>query len=124
MARFAKLFALVSVGATVVFADPAVATRSALQMQRRLEADGPVLSPRHGQGPRSADFWNGARAQIAASPIGRWRSLRRRRHQVLDQGAERHPDDEGRQGNLLDTMAAQGNLGSEQGFDGLVSPTA
>src|ERR1700733_5055713 len=89
-------------------------------MQRRLEAEDPVLSPRHGHGQRQADLRNGARTEIAASPIRRWRALRQGGHRVLDQGAERHSDDEGRQRNLLDAMTARSNLSAPLSPDGVL----
>ena len=110
MARFAKLFGLVSAVATVAFAGPALATEARYSCSDGSKLRARFSPPRHGQGQRQTDLWNGARAKIAASPIRRWRALRQGGHRVLDQGAERHSDDEGRQRNLLDAMTTRSNL--------------
>src|SRR5882757_6424395 len=80
---------------------------SALYVQRREQTHRRFFSTEHREGECEAHLRDGTRAEIAASPVRRWPALRPRRHRILDQGADRHADDERRQGSLLDTMISR-----------------
>ena len=100
MARFAKLFALVSAVAMVAFAGPALATEARYTCSDGSKLRTQFSPPDTAKGSVALTFATGRELKFAASPIRRWRALRQGGHRVLDQGAERDADHKGGQGNL------------------------
>ena len=104
MARSAKVFALACAAVPVAIAGPALATEAHYTCSGGGKLSANFSPPDAAKGEVKLTFDTGRELSLAASPVRRWRALRQRRHRVLDQGTERDPDHERRQGNLLDPM--------------------